>query len=445
MSAAPRGLGGLDYAVLQQCMHCGMCLPVCPTFAETGQERHGPRGRIALMRAIADGELPMTRGFADEMGTCLGCLACTSACPAGADYATLFETARAEVEASRLLATPKRDLIRWLTMRVLFTRPRLLRLAGRLLWIWQASGLQGFARRRRLTRLLPRRLRELEPLTPAIRSRFSNGLIAPVERPRGTPPRRRVAVLTGCMQDLMFPEINRATVDVLLENGCEVHTPPRQHCCGSLHAHNGDHKTAVWLARRQLDAIDPFGFDAVISNAGGCGSHLQHYGRLLADDPAYAARAAEWTRKLKDIHAWLAQTGFRRPSGPAAGRPGTIATYHESCHLCHGQKVSAEPRAVLRALPGYALVECGEPNWCCGSAGIYNITQPETANRLLERKVGHLRRTGAGVVALANPGCHLQIENGLRAAGAAGIRVVHPVVLLAEAYRAERGAGPPTD
>jgi glycolate oxidase iron-sulfur subunit len=414
-----------------------MCLPTCPTFAETGRERHSPRGRIALMRSIADGELELTRSFADEMGYCLGCLACTSACPAGVDYATLFETARAEVEARRILATPKRDFIRWVTMRTLFTHPRLLRAVGRLLWLWQASGLQSLSRRWKLTRLLPRKIRELEPLTPTIRTKFSNALIAPIERPRDGVVRHRVLVLTGCMQDLMFSEINRATVDVLLENGCEVHTPPVQFCCGSLHAHNGDHATALLIARRQLDAIDPFAFDGIISNAGGCGSHLLHYGHLLAADPLYAARAAEWSRKLKDVHAWLVATGFRKPNPPAAGNLATTAiTYHESCHLCHGQKVSGSPREIIRALPEYTLRECGEASWCCGSAGIYNITQPRTANWLLDRKVSHLLATEASVVALANPGCHLQVENGLRAAGESSKRVVHPVVLLAEAYRA---------
>lgn len=430
-------LQSLDYSVLQQCMHCGMCLPTCPTYAKTGRERHSPRGRIALMRAVADGELTLNRTFAEEMNYCLGCLACTSACPAGVDYATLFETARAQVEQERITATPKRDALRWFTMRFLFTRPRVVRFVGRLLWLYQASGGQRTVRRLKLTRLLPKKIRDLEPLTPDIRRKFSHQLIAPFEWPRDGVVHHRVLVLTGCMQDLMFSEINRATVDVLIENGCAVHTPPVQFCCGSLHAHNGDQPTAKLLARRQLDAINLASYDAIISNAGGCGSHLHHYGHLLADEPAYAARAAEWSRKLKDIHAWLVEIGFRRPHR-AAGATETV-TYHESCHLCHGQKVSRQPREVLRALPGVELHECAESSWCCGSAGIYNIVQPETANWLLDRKLGHLGATGATTVATANPGCHLQLENGLRAAGNPA-RVIHPIVLLAQAYRAERAA-----
>ncbi|MDR2675657.1 MAG: (Fe-S)-binding protein [Opitutaceae bacterium] len=453
MTAEPNLLRALDYPLLQQCMHCGMCLPSCPTYAATKLERHSPRGRIALMRAIADGELEPAKPFAEEMYYCLGCLACTSACPAGVRYAELFETARAEIERRRLLDSPKRNLIRWSVVRVLFTRPRLLRLAGRLLWLWQAGGGQRLFRKLRLNRLLPRNLRRLEPQAPRACAKFSHQLIAPVEHPRTGRARRRVALLTGCVQDLVFSDINRATADVLLANGCEVHTPPVQPCCGSLHAHNGDLRSARELARRQLDLIDPFAFDAIISNAGGCGSHLRAYGHLLHDDARYAARAAEWSRKLRDIHEFLVGINFRKPAAPG-GAPAQseienpkskienpkseiTLTYHESCHLCHGQKISAAPREVLRALPGARLVECAESSWCCGSAGIYNITQPETSAWLLRRKLGHLRATHAAVVATANPGCHIQLENGLRESGAPGVAVAHPVALLAKAYREE--------
>ncbi|MBC8041754.1 MAG: (Fe-S)-binding protein [Opitutaceae bacterium] len=496
-------------------MHCGMCLPTCPTYDETKLEKHSPRGRIALMRAIADGELEVTKAFGEEMYYCLGCLACTTACPANVDYPNLFETARAEIERQGVLDTPKRTVIRTVVLRGLFTRPRLLRFVGRLLYAWQASGFEALVRRSGLLNLLPPSLRRLEPQSPRILPRFSHQLIAPVEKPleqrstlnsqrltsndqpggpaAETPfsvqrselnvkrspipippapipsPFRRVAVLTGCVQDLAFADINRATVDVLLANGCEVHTPAVQPCCGSLHAHNGDVESARLLARRQLDLFNPDDFDAIISNAGGCGSHLRAYAHLLHDDPAYAPRAAVWSKKLKDIHEYLVEINFRKPSAPAhpAPKPNVrntniapqLVTYHESCHLCHGQKVSAQPRAILRALPGVELRECAESQWCCGSAGIYNITQPDTAARLQERKVGHVLATGANIVATANPGCHLQLENGLRAACAERSAaqspshldtrpstplppstpptVTHPIVLLAAAYAAE--------
>lgn len=426
-------LARLDYSVLQQCMHCGMCLPSCPTYAETGRERNSPRGRIALMRAMADNELAMSPSFADEMSHCLGCLACTTACPAGVDYVTLFEAARAEVERSGVRATPARGLLRLLTLRFLFVRPGVLRFAGRLLRWWQA-GPERIVRGLRLTVLLPSRLRRLEAMAPRIRPVFSDALIAVVE-PSRAPRRFRVCLLTGCMQDLLFSDVNRATADVLVENGCEVQTPPLQPCCGSLHAHNGDPETARALARRQLDLIDPFAVDAIISNAGGCGSHLRHYDKLLMDDPVYFNRAKEWSRKVRDISEWLVEIGFRAPK--TEGAHVTTVTYHESCHLCHGQKVSRQPRSIISSIPGMVLRECAEATWCCGSAGIYNITQPETSTWLLHRKVAHLQATGAQIVATANPGCHLQIQTGLTT-NAGSVRVVHPVVLLAEAYASER-------
>lgn len=425
----------LDYSVLQQCMHCGMCLPSCPTYDATKKERHSPRGRIALMRAVADDELRIGRVFADEMSYCLGCLACQTACPAGVDYSSLLETARAEIESSRINTGAARGFWRTLTIRGLFMRPRLLRLAGRLLRFYQWTGLQTGFRKIGLTRLLPADLRRLEPQTPAISAKFSPELITEREYPRDG-RRHRVALLTGCVQDLAFSDVNRDTADVLLANGCEVHTPPVQPCCGSLHAHNGEPALAAVLARRMIDLLPPQNYDAIISNAGGCGNHLRHYGKLLADDPAYAAQAKLWDAKLRDIHEWLAEQGCR---APRAGLGDLTVTYHDSCHLTHGQKVTAQPRDLLRLIPGLKLVELKEANWCCGSAGVYNITQPEQSEQLLIRKVGHVLATGASVLATANPGCHLQIARGLRAAGAK-TTLLQPVTLLARAYRAEQAA-----
>lgn len=421
-------LQSLDYSVLQQCMHCGMCLPTCPTYVETKRERNSPRGRIALMRAIADGDLEVSREFADEMYYCLGCLACQTACPAGVKYAELFETARAEIERTGVAQGGERDFWRWLTLEVLFLHPRLLRLAGWGLRLWQRTGLDLFLRRHRFFGLLPRRLRELEPQTPRMAPAFSDSLIEPVETP--AQPKYRVGLLTGCVQDLAFSNINRDTADVLLANGCEVVTPRAQFCCGSLHAHNGAVEAARELARRQIDAFDLDALDAIITNAGGCGSHLKSYAHLLHDDPIYAARARRWDSKVRDIHEWLVQIGIRPPEHEAGLAE---VTYHESCHLCHGQKICSQPRQVLQAIPGLKLTELPESNWCCGSAGIYNITQPEQSAKLLERKLGHVRATGVKVVATANPGCHLQLAAGLGAEG----EVTQPVTLLARAYRGD--------
>jgi glycolate oxidase iron-sulfur subunit len=417
----------MDYSVVQQCMHCGMCLPTCPTYVETKRERNSPRGRIALMRSIADGELPLTPAFADEMYYCLGCLACQTACPAGVKYVELFETARAEIERSGVLDGMQRGFWRWLTLEVLFMRPRLLRLVGVGLRLWQATGLDKVLRRVKFLGLLPKSMRDLEPQTPTMCAAFSDDLIAQEESAIGE-AKYRVGMLTGCVQDLAFSDVNRDTVEVLMANGCEVFTPRSQSCCGSLHAHNGAVELARELARRQLDAFDVHNLDAIITNAGGCGSHLKQYGHLLHDDPGYAERAKLWDSKVKDIHEWLAQIGIRKPSCGVEGI--SEVTYHESCHLCHGQKVVSQPRQVLQAIPGLILKELPESNWCCGSAGIYNITQPEQSQKLLARKVKNIAATGAPVVATSNPGCHLQLQNG-------GCQVTQPVTLLAAAYRAE--------
>ena len=429
-------LADMDYSVLQQCMHCGMCLPTCPTYVETGRERNSPRGRIALMRAVADGDLEVSKAFGEEMYYCLGCLACVSACPAGVDYADLFEMARAQSEEEGVLPGRKRKFIRWLTLRFLFTRPRMLRLAGRGLWLYRVSGLQTLFRAFRLPRLLPKRYRELEELTPVAEARFSHQQIPEQAKSYGK-ERYRVGLLTGCVQDILFASVNADTAEVLRQNHCTVLTPRVQNCCGSLHGHNGEYELAKEMAKRNIDSFPLESLDAIITNAAGCGSHLKHYDRLLGEDPDYREKAVEWSRKCKDIHEWLDGIGLRPPEGPGEKMR---VTYHEACHLCHGQGIRIPPRRLLQAIPGLELVELEEGTWCCGSAGVYNITQPETSRRLRDRKVGNIRKTPVDVVASANPGCNIQIQAGLVSDGGDVPAVKHPVTLLAEAYRKENPA-----
>ncbi len=426
-------LTDLDYSVVQQCMHCGMCLPSCPTYLETKKERNSPRGRIALMRAIADGELELSKAFGEEMYYCLGCLACTTSCPAGVDYPKLFEYARAEIEHQGVLFSPDRRFWRWLTLRQLFAKPRLLRGVGRLLWIYQASGLSWVVRRSGVLRLLPENLRDLEPSTPTVQRRFSDELISESEEPDEI--RYRVGMLTGCVQDLVFPDVNRDTVDVLLANSCAVLTPRNQGCCGSLQAHNGDLEQAAIQARKLIDQFDPDRLDVIVTNAAGCGSHLKHFSSLLKDDADYRERAERWDAVVKDISEWLVEIDFKRPKEVEVSLEIEKVTYHEACHLCHGQGVSAQPREVLKSVPGLELVEMRDATHCCGSAGVYNITQPEQAAKLQAEKVEAIAETGASLVATANPGCHLQIQNGVEGSA----KVVHPVSLLAAAYRKELG------
>ena len=422
-------LCAMDYAVVQQCMHCGMCLPTCPTYRLTNRERHSPRGRIALMRAVADGELALEAPFAEEMDFCLGCLACQTACPAKVDYAQLFEVSRAANQAvvSRPLLV---RFYRALTLGFLFRRPAVLRLFGRLLGWSQRTGLYDLCISSPLMQWIPAKWRRLLAMSPRVETKFSDELIAPVETPKEE-TRYRVGLLTGCIQDIAYASINRDTVDVLLANACEVVTPRNQACCGSIQGHNGEVGYARELARRNIDSLPLGKLDAVISNAGGCGSHLRHYGRLLADDPQYAERALEWDGKVRDIHEWLMHIGLTAPKHPV---PERSVTYHESCHLCHGQGITLQPREILRAIPGLTLIELKDANVCCGSAGVYSITQPEASDALLREKVAQLVQTGADVVATANPGCDLQLQRGLKDAGS-GMRVTAPVSLLAEAYR----------
>ena len=384
-----------------------------------------------MMRAIADGRRELSQSFADEMYFCLGCLACQTACPAGVNYSELFESARAEVERQGLLDTPKRKRIRHWTLRWLFVERSRLHWLGRLLRLYQRSGLERLIRGSGLLRLLPTSLRDLEPLTPRISSRFTASLHACSVDPPS--PRHQVALLSGCVQDIAFADTNADTMYALRENGCQVQLPDDQACCGSLHAHNGDGEVARALARRNIDAFTPENLDAIIVNAGGCGSHMKHYDHLLEDDPIYAARAKIWSEKVKDVHEFLAEIDFRPPTAACGINQ---VTYHESCHLKHGQQVSDAPRQILRSIPGLTLVELAEADWCCGSAGIYNITQPETSMRLLDRKMRHVRDTGVRVVATGNPGCVIQIEHGGNREGI-DIEVVHPISLLAAAYRAE--------
>ncbi len=394
----PNLLQQLDYSVLQQCIHCGLCLPTCPTYDATKHETSSPRGRIQLMRAVADGKLaPDSPQFADEMYFCLGCLACETACPAGVNYAEMLECARAEV-------APKGGwLVRWL-----FRKPDRVRAVAKLL---RAINIP--------PAVLPGRLRELYELRPRICAKFSFDLIREVERaPRKA--KYRVGLLTGCVQDVAYADVNRDTVDVLLANGCEVVTPRTQACCGSLLAHNGELELARQLARQNADTFRDV--EVIIVNSAGCGSFMKH-------TPEYAG-------KVKDIAEFLAEIGVVAPKS----LPSQV-TYHDACHLVHGRKISQPPREMLRAIPGLEFVELPEATWCCGSAGIYNITQPEMSMALLERKMKHIAATGASIVATGNPGCIGQLRYGAKKFGV-NVEVVHPVTLLARAYRGNGGGGP---
>jgi glycolate dehydrogenase iron-sulfur subunit len=423
----PLQLHGLPVDGVDQCVHCGLCLSSCPTFSLLGTEMDSPRGRILLIKSLAEGRIGLTESTVEHLSLCLDCRACETVCPAGVPYGRLIEAAKAEIERERP-GGPLRRAFRWVNFGLLLTRPRALAVLAAALRLYQVSGLQRIVRASGLLRALPGALSAWEDLLPALPP---GGARAPLpERVAADGARRgRVALLTGCIQQAVFGAHNRATASVLAKNGYEVAVPRGQRCCGALHAHAGDHTRALALARETIATFERAAAEAVVVNTSGCGAHMKAYGHLLAQDPAWAARARAFAATVRDVAELLARAPLRGPLRPVP----MAATYHDPCHVVHGQRIRAEPRMLLAQIPGLTLVELREADWCCGSAGVYNLTQPAMARRLLERKIDHVLETGAEAVVTANPGCILQLGQGLRARGAA-VRVLHLVEVLDRAY-----------
>lgn len=429
-SARPSAFQGIDipsYEDTINCMHCGLCLPHCPTFSLTQLERHSPRGRIRLIKSIADGQLDVTPAFAETMSFCLLCRACETACPAGVKYGELAEAARAQIETSGVLRSPRRSFVRWLFFRQIFPRPWALRLLGKATWLHLHLG-RPLLRGTGLIRLLPKRLQRLEALTPAVSWRPGRALMREVNRPEGT-PRARVGLLEGCLMDITFAQEQYDTMAVLRHSGCEVVMPRGQVCCGSLLGHCGDLEQARRQAKRNIEVFERAQIDALVINSAGCGSFLREYGHLLHGEPAWAERAARFAAKVRDVCEFLVELGPKPPAVPLAAR----ITYHEACHLVHGQRVSSAPRQLLQMIPGLEWVELPEATWCCGSAGIYNITNTADSMKFLARKMDNIERVAPGVIATGNPGCMVQIRAGCEQRGLRA-RVAHPISLLREAY-----------
>ena len=424
---APLTLHGLSVEGVNQCVHCGLCLASCPTFSELGTEMDSPRGRIFLVKSLAEGRIGLSDSTVRHLSLCLDCRACETVCPAGVPYGRLIEAAKAEIERQRPGGWLRRAF-RWLNFGVLLGRPRALVLAAAGLRAYQMTGLQTLARKSGILGLLPGTLTvwdALLPRLPAAAARARLPTLTPAEGPR----RGRVAILTGCVQSVVFGSHNRATARVLAKNGWEVVAPPGQGCCGALNAHGGDHARALDMARRTIESFEGERVDAVVVNTSGCGAHMKAYGALLAGDAAWTERARRFSASVRDISELLAGTPLRGPLRPI---PMTV-TYHDPCHVVHGQKIRSAPRTLLAQIPGLRVVELAESDWCCGSAGIYNLTEPEMAGRLLRRKVRHVLATGATALVTANPGCILQIQQGLRQAGST-IEVLHLVEILDRAY-----------
>ncbi|HEV2645523.1 MAG TPA: heterodisulfide reductase-related iron-sulfur binding cluster [Acidobacteriaceae bacterium] len=425
--------------LLADCVHCGFCLPACPTYVLWGEEMDSPRGRIYMMQSAAEGDTPLDATFRLHMDNCLGCMACMTACPSGVQYDKLIEDTRAQIER-HIPRAPADSLFRKLLFAT-FPYPSRLRALAVPLWLYQRSGVQWLVRRSGLLGLLPARLVAMESLLPRVPSNFSRAAtsgsltlsLAKGEGARistGDRP-RRVGMLTGCVQSVFFSHVNAATARVLSAEGCEVVIPSNQPCCGALMVHSGLDDQAAAMAKTLIVLFEQADVDLIAINAAGCGSTMKQYGYLLRDDAEWAARAAAFSAKCQDIAEILSELPMR---AVRHALPVRIA-YHDACHLRHAQGIYRQPRELLAAIPGLELAELAESALCCGSAGVYNLLQPEPAQQLGDRKVAHLLATQAEAVVSANPGCLLQLMSGLRRAGQPELPALHMIELLDASIR----------
>ncbi|MDF5725732.1 MAG: (Fe-S)-binding protein [Rhizonema sp. PD37] len=411
--------------LIDTCVHCGFCLSNCPSYRVIGKEMDSPRGRIYLMDAINEGEIALNTATVQHFDSCLGCLACVTTCPSGVQYDKLISATRHQVERN-YSRNWLDNLFRQLIFS-LFPYPNLLRILLIPLWIYQKLGLQKLVRATGLLKLISPRLAAMETILPEISLKsFQDNL--PDIIPAQGEKRYRVGVILGCVQRLFFSPVNEATVRVLTANGCEVVIPKTQGCCAALPEHQGQTEQAKALARQMIDSFADTDVDVVIINAAGCGHTLKEYGHILEDDLEYREKAKAFASKVKDAQEFLANVGLTTKLLPIADKPLTLV-YQDACHLLHGQKISVQPRQLLRQIPEVKLREPIDAALCCGSAGVYNLLQPEVAEELGEQKVQNLLNTGADLIASANPGCTMQITKHLKLQGKE-ISVMHPMELL---------------
>ena len=413
--------------IIHDCVHCGFCLSACPTYLETGNELDSPRGRIYLMKSALEGRIPLGQSLVKHLDLCLGCLACEPACPSGVRYGKLIESGRSQIE--RRFSRPFSEKFYRSFLFSIFPYPKRLKFLLPFLLLYQSTGINRLIRSSRVLQSLFKKLVHMEEMLPNIKlSSFFSSL--PDVTPAKGKRRYRVGLLTGCVQSVLFHETNAATVRVLAQNGCEVIIPKNQGCCGALSLHSGRLSEARDFARSNIDVFEKYDVDAVIVNSAGCGSTMKEYGELLNNNPSYDERAEKVTKKTKDVMEFLADIGLQGELKELNLK----ITYQDACHIVHAQRIKTHPRKVIMQIPGIELVELPESDLCCGSAGIYNLMEPEMADRLLERKISKLKEIGAQVLLAGNPGCLLQIGMGIKRQGL-NIRTAHPVELLDWAYR----------
>jgi glycolate oxidase iron-sulfur subunit len=414
-----------DPTLIDACVHCGFCLSTCPSYRVLGTEMDSPRGRIYLMDGINEGKIPLSPATSQHFDSCLGCLACVTTCPSGVRYDQLIESTRVQVQRHTERSLPEK-LIRQLIFS-LFPYPNRLRLLLRPMGLYQTTGLQKLVRSLGFLKQLSPQLAAMEAMLPPIpAAAFQDAF--PEQIPATGKQRYRVGLLLGCVQRLFNPVVNDATIRVLTANGCEVVIPKSQGCCAALTHHQGQEEQTQTLARQMIDSFAGLELDAVIINASGCGHTLKEYGHILQDDPQYAEAAVAFAAKVKDVQEFLAEVGLTAPLSPLQAQPLTMV-YQDACHMLHGQKISVQPRQLLKQIPGVQLREPVDAALCCGSAGIYNILQPEVAEELGRQKVENLTRTGATVIASANIGCFVQISRHLQLQSKP-VPVLHPMQLL---------------
>jgi len=411
--------------LIDTCVHCGFCLSTCPSYRVLGKEMDSPRGRIYLMDAINEGEIPLNIATVQHFDTCLGCLACVTTCPSGVQYDKLISATRPQIERNYSRSLPDK-LYRKLIFS-LFPYPNRLRPLLAVLLVYQKLGLQKLVRATGLLKRVSPHLAAMEFNLPQLSLKAFRDSLPDVISSQGA-KRYRVGMILGCVQRLFFPGVNEATVRVLTANGCEVVIPKTQGCCAALPHHQGQEEQAKAIARQMIDSFEGTGVDAVIINAAGCGHTLKEYGHLLQDDLEYREKAKEFADKVKDVQEFLAYSGLTAKLSPVCDQPLTLV-YQDACHLLHGQKISVQPRQLLRQIPGVTLREPIDAALCCGSAGVYNMLQPEIADELGQQKVQNLLNTGANLIASANPGCTLQITKHLQLQGKE-VPIMHPIELL---------------